>query len=135
MESATAKVTKPFPVPCSEKSKPPSCSVRQALIYKCTECSHQGEQEDHVIKHIKNKQRAILSPAKVKNRFHPLGRNPNIHLQQTNLIALCVATYIFLRPMLPDSQNIFIQKHVRLAMQNCLVKQKEITTLLLLTKN
>ena len=63
MESATAKVTKPFPVPCSEKSKPPSCSVRQALKYKCTECSHQGEKEDHVIKHIKK------GPFKVEQRL------------------------------------------------------------------
>ena len=35
-ENATAKVTKPVPVPCSEKSKPPLCSVPQALQYKCT---------------------------------------------------------------------------------------------------
>ena len=59
MESATAKVTKPIPVPFSENSKPRSCSVPQALQYKCTECSHQGEKEDDVIKHIINKQRAI----------------------------------------------------------------------------
>ena len=59
MESAISKVTKQVPVTCSKKSKPPPCSDCQALQYKCTECSHQGEKEDNVINHIKNKYKAI----------------------------------------------------------------------------
>ena len=59
IESAISKVTTQVPVLCSKKSKPPSSSDCQALQYKCTECSLQGEKEDNVINHIKNKYRAI----------------------------------------------------------------------------
>ena len=63
MENATAKVTKWVPVPCSEKSKPQQFSDFQALQYKCTECCHQGENENDVINQIKNKQKTIESLA------------------------------------------------------------------------
>ena len=65
MENATAKVTKPVPAPRSEKSKPPPCSVPQALQYKCTECSHQGEKEDEVVKHIKQTKKGHFKSSKV----------------------------------------------------------------------
>ena len=59
MENAIAKGTKQVPVPCSEKSKPPPCSDIQALHHKCTECRHQGENENDVINQIKDKHKAI----------------------------------------------------------------------------
>ena len=59
MESATAKLAKQVPVPCSEKCKPSPCSDCQALPYKFTECRHQGDKKDDVIDQIKNKHKAI----------------------------------------------------------------------------
>ena len=59
MESATEKLTKQVPVSYSLKSKPQQWLDCQALPYKCTECSHQGEKKYDVIDHIKNKHKAI----------------------------------------------------------------------------
>ena len=97
-QSATAKVTKQVSVACSEKFKPPTCTVFQALQCKCPEWHHHGEKRDDAIKHMKNI-RPFQVHLRLEDRFQPIGRPPNIHFQQTNWIALCNATEIILRPM------------------------------------